>query len=289
MVGPTDIASGLLQGFCGAAQEIVGALAGVVEEPVRGAIENGALGAAEGLATGVLNLVRRPLRGGIILIEKVTVGVCNQVERGLSGEASLRRPKRYLFHRSWFDLQWGDACWSPTKDADASAHHDPCEGLSEERKREILNAYQLAKSAQRVLARLQNRPAGNGGLLDDIRVWWSSFLSLLKSTAFYRVLTETRPNQDQHDGSVPDCFAGCSGRLSCSKPPGKVSQESSWLADWTSEQIRRYQRWYQGRFHEDDIASTTTIESSSAAQAAGAAGRPAAAAQDHGRTGGQSR
>lgn len=71
VVGPTDVASGLLQGLCGGAQEVVHALLGVIGSPIRGAVSGGAWGAMQGLATGMVNLVKKPLRGGVIFIDKV--------------------------------------------------------------------------------------------------------------------------------------------------------------------------------------------------------------------------
>ena len=49
----------------------------------------------------MVDLVRRPLRGGVIFIDKVTVGIVNQVETGLAGDDrdGHTRPRRFFFRQ----------------------------------------------------------------------------------------------------------------------------------------------------------------------------------------------
>lgn len=78
--GPKDATEGLVQGLSSLTHEFLGSMAGVVTEPVAGAHKTGVRGAAQGLASGLVNLVRRPIRGGIIFVDKVTTGVSNQLQ-----------------------------------------------------------------------------------------------------------------------------------------------------------------------------------------------------------------
>jgi hypothetical protein len=80
MVGPQDAAEGLVQGLTSLTHEVLGSVAGVVTEPVVGAQKTGVRGAARGLASGLVNLIRRPIRGGFIFVDKVTAGVSNQLQ-----------------------------------------------------------------------------------------------------------------------------------------------------------------------------------------------------------------
>ena len=80
MVGPQDAAEGLVQGLTSLTHEVLGSVAGVVTEPVAGAQKTGVRGAARGLASGLVNLIRRPIRGGFIFVDKVTAGVSNQLQ-----------------------------------------------------------------------------------------------------------------------------------------------------------------------------------------------------------------
>lgn len=60
VVGPQHAADGLVQGLTSATHEVIGAVTGVVREPVMGAHKSGVRGAAKGVAKGLLNLVRTP-------------------------------------------------------------------------------------------------------------------------------------------------------------------------------------------------------------------------------------
>jgi len=79
MLGPKDATEGLVQGLTSLTHECLGSMAGVVTEPVVGAQKTGMRGAARGLASGLANLIRRPIRGGFIFVDKVTAGVSNQL------------------------------------------------------------------------------------------------------------------------------------------------------------------------------------------------------------------
>ena len=71
MAGPKDATEGLVQGITSFTHEFIGSMAGVVTEPVVGAQKTGVRGAARGLASGLVNLIRRPIRGGFIFVDKV--------------------------------------------------------------------------------------------------------------------------------------------------------------------------------------------------------------------------
>ena len=87
---PRDATEGLVQGITSFTHEFLGSMAGVVREPVVGAQKTGVRGAARGLASGLVNLIRRPIRGGFIFVDKVTAGVANQLQVSSSSFSTFR-------------------------------------------------------------------------------------------------------------------------------------------------------------------------------------------------------
>ncbi len=59
--------------------ELAGGISDFVRLPFRGARKNNAVGAMKGLSMGVINLVQRPIRGGVLLVDKCVTGMLNFV------------------------------------------------------------------------------------------------------------------------------------------------------------------------------------------------------------------
>eukprot|EP00899_Mesostigma_viride_P020931 jgi/Mesvir1/2883/Mv13959-RA.2 len=78
--GPGFITDALVQGAGGFASELTGALTGVLVEPIVGGMERGVGGAIVGAGKGLAELVTRPLKGGVIFIDKISEGMNNAVD-----------------------------------------------------------------------------------------------------------------------------------------------------------------------------------------------------------------
>lgn len=74
VIAPESILDGLGQGVGAVAYEVAGGLYDLVTKPIQRGREAGAKGAAKGLAEGFSALVARPIRGGGILIDRVSKG-----------------------------------------------------------------------------------------------------------------------------------------------------------------------------------------------------------------------
>jgi hypothetical protein len=88
---PNGLAEGLQQGFGVAAYEIAGGLYDLVAKPIEGGMENGAKGVAQGVADGVVSFIARPIKGGQILIDRITQSVSNDpIRRNRTVHESLK-------------------------------------------------------------------------------------------------------------------------------------------------------------------------------------------------------
>ena len=94
--GPSNAFNGLTQGLIGMGQEMVGALTGVVVEPVIGGRKDGIKGGIVGLRKGLKNLVMRPLRGGLILVDKTSAGVVAHIQK--QSDDSKTPFRRFIFY-----------------------------------------------------------------------------------------------------------------------------------------------------------------------------------------------
>lgn len=88
---PSGLIEGLQQGFGVAAYEIAGGFYDLVAKPIEGALEAGAIGVAQGVAEGVVSFIARPIKGGQILIDRISQSVSNdQVRRNRTVHESLK-------------------------------------------------------------------------------------------------------------------------------------------------------------------------------------------------------
>ena len=79
---PSGLLDGIGQGLGAAAYEVAGAFYDLVAKPVEGAREGGVSGAAIGMGQGLVGLIARPVKGGGILIDKISTSVSSdQVRR----------------------------------------------------------------------------------------------------------------------------------------------------------------------------------------------------------------
>jgi hypothetical protein len=121
--GPRDLVNGMIEGYMNFGHELVGGLTDVVRMPISGAQESGALGAIGGLGKGVYNLVKRPIRGGVIFLDKFATGTVNMVREDISSRGDKKHivrthgpsARRYTFYgriRHWermaTELMFGD-------------------------------------------------------------------------------------------------------------------------------------------------------------------------------------
>ena len=87
---PVGLVEGLQQGFGVAAYEIAGGLYDLVAKPIEGGRESGAKGVAEGVAKGVVSFIARPIKGGQILIDRISQSVSNdQIRRNRTVHEAL--------------------------------------------------------------------------------------------------------------------------------------------------------------------------------------------------------
>lgn len=68
---PSGLLIGLKQGLGIVAYEMAGGVYDLVNKPIQGAKEGGALGAATGVMSGVYGLIARPVKGGKILVDRI--------------------------------------------------------------------------------------------------------------------------------------------------------------------------------------------------------------------------
>eukprot|EP00604_Paraphysomonas_vestita_P000020 CAMPEP_0174825612 /NCGR_PEP_ID=MMETSP1107-20130205/42931_1 /TAXON_ID=36770 /ORGANISM="Paraphysomonas vestita, Strain GFlagA" /LENGTH=696 /DNA_ID=CAMNT_0016057393 /DNA_START=331 /DNA_END=2418 /DNA_ORIENTATION=+ len=88
---PIGLVEGLQQGFGVAAYEIAGGIYDLLAKPIEGARESGATGAAKGVAKGVVSFIARPIKGGQILIDRISQSVSNdQVKRNRTVHEALK-------------------------------------------------------------------------------------------------------------------------------------------------------------------------------------------------------
>lgn len=88
---PSCLLEGLQQGFGVAVYEIAGGFYDLVAKPIEGGRERGAKGVAQGVAQGVVSFIARPIKGGQILIDRVSQSVSNeQVRRNRTVNESLK-------------------------------------------------------------------------------------------------------------------------------------------------------------------------------------------------------
>mmetsp|Transcript_25497 Transcript_25497/g.37624 ORF Transcript_25497/g.37624 Transcript_25497/m.37624 type:complete len:901 (+) Transcript_25497:79-2781(+) len=72
---PSGLLEGLEQGVGAAMYEFAGGIYDLVAKPIEGAREGGAVGAAVGVAKGVVGLIARPIKGGGIMIDRISQSV----------------------------------------------------------------------------------------------------------------------------------------------------------------------------------------------------------------------
>ncbi len=77
--GPVSPLDGAKEGVLNLLHEITGGISDFIRLPFRGAQKNNAVGAMKGLSMGVINLAQRPIRGGILLVDKCVTGIINFV------------------------------------------------------------------------------------------------------------------------------------------------------------------------------------------------------------------
>ena len=75
VVKPTGMMEGTLQGLAGFGHELVSGISDFFSEPVIGAMNDGTTGLMKGVVSGSSKLVLRPLRGGVVMFEKMFTGI----------------------------------------------------------------------------------------------------------------------------------------------------------------------------------------------------------------------
>lgn len=76
-VDVSNLLDGLARGSFSMIKEILGAVAGLVVEPYKGAKRKGAKGGASGFGKGMLGLICKPLAGSLDLVTYTTRGLGN--------------------------------------------------------------------------------------------------------------------------------------------------------------------------------------------------------------------
>jgi hypothetical protein len=95
VVGPSGVLRGVASGAAVVSYELAGGLYDLFSKPIKGAAKNGLKGASDGAKEGLTNLFARPLKGGKILMDKVTIGAAGGAsEKGSSIEGALVSEKR---------------------------------------------------------------------------------------------------------------------------------------------------------------------------------------------------
>ncbi len=77
--GPVTPLDGAKEGILSFLHEVLASISDVVRLPVRGARKNNVVGAIKGLSIGIICLAQRPIRGGILLVDKFLTGIVNFV------------------------------------------------------------------------------------------------------------------------------------------------------------------------------------------------------------------
>ncbi|CAK0905864.1 unnamed protein product [Prorocentrum cordatum] len=92
-----SIGEGIEMSLASLAGGFTEALTGLVEQPLEGWDENGAVGLVKGSAQGVIGVVARPIEGVLGAAEKIAQGVEGQVRGASRSYCGLRRPPRVNF------------------------------------------------------------------------------------------------------------------------------------------------------------------------------------------------
>ncbi len=168
--GPSNALDGFAQGVFGMGQEVMSALTGVVVEPIKGAQKDGIKGSLKGVATGMKNLVLRPLRGGLIFVDKAGAGIATHVvkKKDQGGKSPFRRfaiyDKVFQIERRVIRALGKEQDFSEKsvskKDQDDQAVF--LSNMSDEMKADILHAYDVAKECHEVFVDSEKVRLGEG-------------------------------------------------------------------------------------------------------------------------------
>ncbi|CAM9491012.1 unnamed protein product [Chrysoparadoxa australica] len=104
--GPAHILEGALQGVGSVAHEVAGGVADLVRLPISGYKAKGVAGAVKGVGQGLFSLIHRPIRGGVILVDKIAIGAVNMAKERtdslhVRAEPAVRKSAFYDRFRTW--------------------------------------------------------------------------------------------------------------------------------------------------------------------------------------------
>lgn len=117
----------------------------------------------------------------------MTVGIVNQVERGLAGtDTSGRRPRRFFFRD--FSLPFLSSTGNPQQEVEGRRRSDTIQEMSSDTRDKILRGYRYVRLAQEVYHALQSGRTPDG----NVTVWWSSLLGLLSSSQIHKYMAKER-------------------------------------------------------------------------------------------------
>jgi len=170
--GPSNAINGFAQGVFGMGQEMVGALTGMLVEPVKGGRKDGLKGGIIGVGKGLKNLVLRPLKGGLILVDKTSAGVSAHMQK--QSDDSKTPFRRFIFYDkihqigSKIEKTWTgggeNSVGKCVTEEDTKESAETLAKLTQESKADILHAYDIAKECRDVFvkseeARLNGMPS----------------------------------------------------------------------------------------------------------------------------------
>ena len=113
-------------------QGLLGAVTGVIRNPVEGAINDGAKGFVKGVGSGLVGLIAKPTSGLAGAVAKTTEGLASDAKRLTQAGADARRPQMRVRQPR---VIGADAVLLPYPRAQLLAYHPPPREPEEEEER----------------------------------------------------------------------------------------------------------------------------------------------------------
>jgi len=205
MDGPSNAINGFAQGVFGMGQEMVGALTGVIVEPVKGGRKDGIKGGIIGVGRGLKDLVLRPLKGGLILVDKTSAGVSAHMQK--QSDDSKTPFRRFVFYDKLHAIgtRIGETLSKPGGDVvmagkgvteqEVKESAERLAQLTPDFKADILHAFEIARDCKEIFvkseeARLNGMPSNASPIM--MRTLTNAIAESRKGTSIDRESTATR-------------------------------------------------------------------------------------------------
>ncbi|GMH97452.1 hypothetical protein TrST_g12668 [Triparma strigata] len=163
--GPSNAINGFAQGIFSFGQEAIGGFFGVFAEPIKGGAKGGAKGFVGGVGKGIKNLVLRPLRGGVILLDKTSAGLATHISKQ-TGDSKTPFGRYFVYdklHQVGLKVEkavlgFGQSGQEEIKTKsvtakDAQTSKDTLDKLNPDYISDILQAYEIATQCREVFAK----------------------------------------------------------------------------------------------------------------------------------------